>query len=123
LDNEPEPYVIYAPNRVTGRPIEVAVTYQEIAHCIDKTIGKIEYALMNALEKLPAELYSDIVRNGIWLAGGGALIRGLDKRLNDKIKEEVGIPFHVADEPLLSVARGVGIALENTEEYQSCLMR
>ena len=123
LDDEPSPYVIYAPNRITGRPIEVAVTYQEIAHCIDKTISKIEYSIMNALEKLPAELYSDIVRNGIWLAGGGALIRGLDKRLSEKIREEVGIPFHVAEEPLLSVVRGVGVALEHSDEYQSCLMR
>ena len=57
--------------------------------------------------------YADIVRNGIYLAGGGALLRGLDKRLSDKI----GIQFHVAEDPLLAVARGTGIALKNYDKF------
>ena len=87
----------------------VPVCYQEIAHCIDKTVAKIENAVLAALEKTPPELYADIVQNGIYLTGGGALLRGLDKRLYDKIQ----IPFHIADDPLHSVARGAGIALKN----------
>ena len=64
------------------------------------------------------ELYADIVMNGIYLTGGGALLRGLDKRLTDKIN----IPFHIADDPLLSVAKGTGVALKNVDRF-SFLMR
>ena len=94
--------------------MEIAVCYQEIAHCIDKTIAKIETAVLQALENTPPELYADIVKNGIWLTGGGALLRGLDKRLTDKIQ----IPFHIDDDPLRSVAKGTGIALKNVNNYQ-----
>jgi len=69
--------------------------------------------VLGALEQTPPELYADIVHNGIWLAGGGALIRGLDKRLTDKI----GIQFHVAEDPLLAVAKGTGVALKNIENF------
>jgi rod shape-determining protein MreB len=94
-------------------PIEVPVCYQEIAHCIDKSIIKIENAIISALEQTPPELYADIVHNGIYLAGGGALLRGLDKRLTDKIT----IPFHVAEDPLHAVARGTGVALKNVNNF------
>lgn len=114
LDDEaPEDYVVYGPNKITGLPMQVAVCYQEIAHCLEKTISKIEVAVLSALEETPPELYADIVKNGIYLAGGGALLRGLAKRLTDKIN----IPFHVADDPLHSVAKGTGIALKNIERF------
>ena len=114
----PDDYLIHGPNRITALPMEVTVCYQEIAHCIDKTIAKIENSIMQALETTPPELYADIVKNGIWLTGGGANLRGLDRRLEQKI----GIPFHIAEEPLLSVARGAGIALKNINRF-SFLMR
>lgn len=98
--------------------MEVPVCYQEIAHCLEKTIASIETAVLNALEKTPPELYADIVHNGIYLTGGGALLRGLDKRLTDKLS----IPFHVAKDPLLCVAKGTGVALKNVNRY-SFLMR
>ncbi|MCQ2114019.1 MAG: rod shape-determining protein [Bacteroidaceae bacterium] len=113
-DEAPEDYVVDGPNRITGLPISIPVTYQEIAHCIDHTVTKLENAILAALEETPPELYADIIRNGIYLTGGGALLRGLDKRLSDKIK----IPFHVADDPLHSVAEGVGIALKNIDRFQ-----
>ena len=113
-DSAPEDLVVYGPNRITALPMEIAVCYQEIAHCIDKTIAKIETAVLQALENTPPELYADIVKNGIWLTGGGALLRGLDKRLTDKIQ----IPFHIDDDPLRSVAKGTGIALKNVNNYQ-----
>ncbi|MBR0038006.1 MAG: rod shape-determining protein [Bacteroidales bacterium] len=113
LDNPPEDYIVRGPNQMTALPMEVPVSYQEIAHCIEKSISKIEAAVLKGLEETPPELYADIVRNGIWLTGGGALLRGLDKRLQDKI----GIQFHIADDPLLSVAKGTGIALKNIENY------
>ena len=118
LDNPPEDYVVHGPNRITALPMEISVSYQEIAHCIDKSIAKIETAVLNALEATPPELYADIVKNGIWLTGGGALLRGLDKRLSDKIK----MPFRIAEDPLHSVAKGTGIALKNVNNF-SFLMR
>lgn len=113
LDNPPEDYIVHGPNITTSLPMEVPVSYQEISHSIEKSISKIEAAVLSALEQTPPELYADIVRNGIYLAGGGALLRGLDKRLTDKI----GIQFHVAEDPLLAVARGTGVALKNTEKF------
>ncbi len=112
-DEAPEDFVVHGPNRITALPLEISVCYQEIAHCIDKTIAKIETAVLQALEVTPPELYADIVKNGIWLTGGGALLRGLDKRLSEKIQ----IPFHVDDDPLHSVAKGTGIALKNVNNY------
>ena len=114
LEDPPEDYVIYGPNRMTALPMEVPVSYQEIAHCLDKSISKIEMAVLNALENTPPELYADIVRNGIYLAGGGALLKGLDKRLQDRIN----IPFHIADDPLHAVAKGTGIALKNINKFK-----
>lgn len=110
LDMPVEPFVVRGPNLMTAHPVEVAVTYQEIAHCLDKSVAKIETAVLSVLEQTPPELYADIVQKGIFLTGGGALLRGLDKRLYDKIN----IPFHVADDPLRAVARGTSIALKNS---------
>ena len=113
LENPPEDYIVRGPNQVTALPLEVPVSYQEVCHCIEKTISKIEAAVLSALEQTPSELYSDIVKNGTYLAGGGALIRGLDKRFTDKI----GIKFHIAEDPLLSVAKGTGVALKNIKRF------
>mgnify|MGYP004509011149 FL=1 len=109
LDDAPEPYTVRGPNIMTAHPVEVAVTYQEIAHCLDKSLAKIEASVLSVLEQTPPELYSDIVQRGIFLTGGGALLRGLDKRLYEKIN----IPLHVAEDPLRAVARGTSIALKN----------
>ena len=84
-EEAPEDYIVHGPNRITALPMEVPVCYQEIAHCLDKTVAKIENAVLSALENTPPELYADIVKNGIYLSGGGALLRGIDKRLTDKI--------------------------------------
>ena len=117
-EDAPEEYIVHGPNKITALPMEVPVCYQEIAHCLDKSIAKIENAVLSALENTPPEIYADIIHNGIYLAGGGALLRGLAKRLQDKIN----IPFHVADDPLHCVARGTGIALKNVDRF-SFLMR
>ncbi len=118
LDDPPPDFVVRGPNLMTALPIEVPVSYQEIAHCLDKSISKIETAILGVLEQTPPELYADIVSHGIYLAGGGALLRGLAKRLTDKIN----IPFHIAEDPLHAVARGTGIALKNVDKF-SFLMR
>jgi rod shape-determining protein MreB len=85
-----------------------------VAHCLDKSLAKIESAILSVLEQTPPELYQDIVKKGIFLTGGGALLRGLDKRFTEKIN----IPFHVAEDPLRAVARGTSMALKNTSRYQ-----
>jgi len=113
LEEPPEDHVVYGPNRMTALPMEVPVSYQEIAHCLDKSVSKIETAILSALESTPPELYADIVRNGIYLAGGGALLKGLDKRLADKIN----LAFHIADDPLHAVAKGTGVALKNINKF------
>ncbi|MCH5245935.1 MAG: rod shape-determining protein [Muribaculaceae bacterium] len=119
LENPPADFIVRGPNKMTALPMEVPVSYQEISHAIEKSIQKIETAVLSALENTPPELYADIVKNGIYLAGGGALLRGLDKRLTDKI----GIQFHTAENPLLAVAMGTGVALKNIEKFTSFLIK
>lgn len=114
LDNPPEPFVVTGPNRMTALPMEVPVSYEEISHCIEKSIAKMEAAVLAALDQTPPELYADIVRNGIYLAGGGALLRGLAKRFTDKMR----IEFKIAEDPLHAVAKGTGIALKNISRFK-----
>ncbi len=113
LENPPQDFYVRGPNLMTAMPIEIPISYQEIGHCLDKSISKIETAVLSVLEQTPPELYADIVGKGIYLAGGGALLRGLDKRLSEKIS----IPFHIAEDPLQAVARGTGIALKNVDRF------
>jgi rod shape-determining protein MreB len=113
LENPPEDIAIHGRDLLTGIPKEVTVNYAEVAYCLDKTLIKIETAVLNALEKTPPELASDIYRSGIFMAGGGALLRGLDKRLAQKTKLDV----YVAEDPLRAVARGTGIALRNFDRF------
>jgi len=114
LEEPPEDFVVRGPHQMTALPVEIPVSYQEIAHCLDKSIAKVEAAVLSVLEQTPPELYADIYKSGIHLAGGGALLRGLDKRLTDK----TNIPVHIAEDPLHSVARGTGIALKNIGKFQ-----
>ncbi|MFR9497466.1 MAG: rod shape-determining protein [Rikenellaceae bacterium] len=118
LDDAPEDFVVTGPNMLTALPQTVKLNYSEIAYALEKSLVKLDAALMKVLESTPPELYSDIVRNGIYLAGGGALIRGLDKRLYGK----TGIQFHIAEDPLRAIARGTGVALKNIDQF-SFLMR
>ncbi|MBK7028299.1 MAG: rod shape-determining protein [Bacteroidales bacterium] len=113
IDNPPPDYAVHGRDMLTGIPKEIYVNYAEIAHALDKSISKIEAAVLNALEMTPPELSADIFKTGIYLAGGGSLLRGLDKRLHLKTK----LPVHVADDPLHAVARGTGIALKNFDKF------
>jgi len=113
IDNPPPDYPVHGRDMLTGIPKEIMVSYAEIAHALDKSITKIEAAVLNALEMTPPELAADIYRTGIYLAGGGSLLRGLDKRLQLKTK----LAVHVAEDPLRAVARGTGIALKNFDKF------
>ena len=118
LDEEPEDYIVTGPNMLTALPQTVSLSSNEIAYALEKSLVKLDAALMTVLENMPPELYVDIVKNGVYLAGGGALIKGLDKRLSEK----TGLPFHIAEDPLRAIARGTGIALKNIDRF-SFLMK
>ncbi len=113
LENPPDDYAVQGRDLMTGTPKEILVSYSEIAHALDKSISKVEDAVLNALEHTPPELSADIYRTGLYLAGGGSLLRGLDKRISMKTK----LPVHVADDPLRAVARGTGIALKHLDTF------
>lgn len=114
LDNAPENYAVQGRDLMTGIPKEIVISYTEVAHALDKTISKIEEAILSALEMTPPELSADIFKTGIYLAGGGSMLRGLDKRISMKTK----LPVHIAEDPLRAVARGTSIALKNINKFQ-----
>lgn len=113
-DMAPEPYAVRGRDLMTGIPKEIQITYSEIAHALDKSISKIEEAILSALEMTPPELSADIYKTGIYLAGGGSMLRGLDDRISLKTK----LPVHIAEDPLRAVARGTSIALKNIDRFQ-----
>ncbi|MCD7963949.1 MAG: rod shape-determining protein [Rikenellaceae bacterium] len=114
LDEPIEEFVFTGPNILTSLPSTIAISFQEIAYALEKSLVKVDAAVMKVLEQIPPELYADIVKEGVYLAGGGALLRGLDKRLQEK----TNIPFHISEDPLRAVARGTGIALKNINRFQ-----
>lgn len=118
LEEGPEDYEIRGRDLMTGIPKVIKISYSEIAFAIDKSVSKIEEAVLKALEISPPELSADIYDNGIYLTGGGALLRGLDKRLSLKTK----LPIHIADDPLRAVVRGTGLSLKNLQQYKAVLM-
>ena len=119
LDNPPEDYAVNGRDLMTGIPKQITITYQEVAHALDKSISKVEDAILKALETTPPELASDIYKTGLYLTGGGALLRGLDKRISTKTK----LPVVIAEDPLRAVVRGTGIALKNTDKFSFLIDR
>lgn len=114
LEEPPEDYPVRGRDLMTGIPKEIMISYSEIAGALDKSVTKIEEAVLSALEMTPPELSADIYKTGIYLAGGGSQLRGLDKRISERTQ----LPIHIADEPLRAVVRGTGIALQNIERFQ-----
>jgi rod shape-determining protein MreB and related proteins len=119
LENPPPEYAVNGRDLMTGIPRQIKISHQEIAIAIDKSVSKIEEAVLKALEATPPELASDIYKTGLYLTGGGALLRGLDKRIAQKTK----LPVHVAEDPLRAVVRGTGIALKNTDKFSFLIDR
>lgn len=114
IDTPPVDIEIRGKDLMTGIPKTISISYREVAHALNKSITKIEDAILKALENTPPELSADIYERGIYLTGGGALLRGLDKRLAEKTK----LPVHIAADPLKAVVRGTGIALKNLDDYK-----
>ena len=119
LESPPDDYAVNGRDLMTGIPKQITVNHTEIATALDKSIAKIEDAILKALESTPPELAADIYKNGLYLTGGGALLRGLDKRISAKTK----LPVRVVDDPLRAVVRGTGLALKNSDRYSFLIDR
>ncbi|MFD0760784.1 rod shape-determining protein [Lutibacter aestuarii] len=119
LETPPEDMLVQGRDLLSGKPKQVQVSFREISKALDKSILRIEDAVMETLSKTPPELAADIYNTGIYLAGGGSMLRGLDKRLSRK----TDLPVYVAEDPLRAVVRGTGIALKDLEKYKNVLMK
>jgi rod shape-determining protein MreB len=119
LESPPDDIFVQGRDLLTGKPKEIIIGYREIAKALDKSIVRIEDSVMETLSKTPPELAADIYNTGIYLAGGGSMLRGLDKRLSRK----TDLPVFIAEDPLRAVVRGTGIALKNIERYKSVLVK
>jgi|SRR5690554_291185 len=119
LEIPPEDMDVQGRDLLTGKPKQVQASFQEIAKALDKSILRIEDAVMETLSQTPPELAADIYNTGIYLAGGGSMLRGLDKRLSQK----TDLPVYIAEDPLRSVVRGTGICLKNLNKYKGVLIK
>ncbi len=119
LESPPEDMSVQGRDLLTGKPKQVDVSYREIAKALDKSIQRIEDAIMETLSQTPPELAADIYNTGIYLAGGGSMLRGLDKRISLK----TDLPVYIAEDPLRAVVRGTGMALKNLNKYKNILIK
>jgi len=119
LDNPPEDMRVQGRDLISGKPKEKVISYIEVSKAVDKSIIRIEDSIMETLSQTPPELAADIYNTGIYLAGGGALLRGLDERLSNK----TDLPVYIAEDPLQAVVRGTGICLKNLEKFKSVLIK
>ena len=104
---------------VTGLPKEVILTDSDIREALSNSIENLIEAIREVLESTPPEILSDVMARGVYLSGGGALLKGLP----ELIENEINIPVYVANDPLTAVARGAGIILENLEKYQDVIIQ
>lgn len=113
LDNPPEDIAVQGRDLMTGKPKEMSISYKEIFQALDKSILRIEDGVMETLSQTPPELSADIYRTGIYMAGGGAMLRGLDKRISIK----TGLPVVLTEDPLRAVVRGTAVSMKNIDKY------
>jgi len=119
LELPPEDMSVQGRDLLTGKPKQVQISFREIAKALDKSIIRVEDAVMETLSITPPELAADIYNTGVYLAGGGSMLRGLDKRLSQK----TDLPVYIAEDPLRAVVRGTGIVLKNIAKYKSVLVK
>jgi len=119
LESPPDDMSVQGRDLLTGKPKQVEVSFREIAKALDKSIQRIEDAVMETLSQTPPELAADIYNTGIYLAGGGSMLRGLDKRISQK----TDLPVYIAEDPLRAVVRGTGMALKNIPKFRSILIK
>ncbi|WP_185872768.1 rod shape-determining protein [Blattabacterium cuenoti] len=113
IDDTPDDIHIQGIDLPTGKPKEMNLSYQEIIPALDKSIVRIEDAVMETLSNTPPELAADIYKTGIYMAGGGSLLRGLDIRLSKK----TGLSVSLVEDPLRAVVKGTGVALKNIDKF------
>jgi rod shape-determining protein MreB len=118
LENPPAPMAVKGKEMLRGLPITRKADHREIAAVLEKSITAIELGIIQTLETCPPELASDIYVNGIHVTGGNALLRGLQERLQRKLK----LPVHIDDHPLTSVSKGVAAVLREPKKYKAILM-
>lgn len=116
--DEPLESTIRGRDLISGLPREVVVTDSDIREAISQSINTLVEGIKEVLETTPPEVLADVMQRGIYLAGGGALIKGLAELINEYTK----IPVHVALDPLTTVCRGTGIILEHMEMYKDVLI-
>ena len=119
IDSPPDPMLVQGRDLLTGKPKQVEISHREVAKALDKSILRIEDAIMETLSQTPPELAADIYNTGIYMAGGGSMLRGLDKRISMR----TDLPVYVAEDPLRAVVRGTGITLKNIEKFRTILMK
>jgi rod shape-determining protein MreB len=103
---------------ITGLPREVVITDSDIREAISQSVDTLVESVREVLETTPPEILSDIMRGGMVLVGGGALLKGLDSLLSQWLR----VPVIVADDPLTAVARGTGVVLENLEAHRDVML-
>jgi len=106
-------------NLITGLPEEVVIFNDDVQRALDRSVKQIISAIKITIEETPPELLADVMTNGIYLAGGGSLLRGLDVL----ISKETKMPCKIIDDPLTSVVRGAGIALENIDTLSEVMSK
>lgn len=119
LEDPPEPMNVQGRDLLTGKPKQVTIGHKEMAKALDKSILRVEDAVMEALSATPPELSADIYKTGIYLAGGGSMLRGLDRRIAKKTE----LPVFIAEDPLRTVVKGTGIALKNLNKFNFLLKK
>ena len=119
LENPPEDMLVQGRDLLTGKPKQILISFKEVYKALDKSIIRIEDSVMETLAQTPPELAADIYNTGVYLAGGGSMLRGLDKRLSQKTE----LPIFIAEDPLRAVVRGTGTVLKNIDRYKSVLIK
>ncbi len=104
---------------IMGLPKVIEITSTDVTEAIRPVLNQIIGAIKAVLEETPPELASDIIDKGIVMSGGTSLLRNFDKLMT----QEVGVPAHVAEEPILCVVKGTGIALKNIEKYKKSITK
>lgn len=118
LDEVPEPMMVRGKDLVEGIPVTRSINHFEVVSILEKSVAAIEHAVVQTLEICPPELAADIYLNGIHVTGGNALLRGLQRRFERKIK----LPVHIDDQALLSVSKGIATVLSDTKKHKSVLI-
>ncbi|WP_108867332.1 rod shape-determining protein [Aquimarina aquimarini] len=118
LKSPPDNMAVEGRDLMTGKPKQILVSYKEVEKSLDKSIAQIENAIMETLSEIPPEISADIYNSGIYLTGGGSMLRGLD----DRLSKATELPIHLGDQPLETVVKGSDIVLKNLDLYTNVLI-